>query len=448
MSTGIWVPGLVVLAIGAAAGLWLALRRGPAPAGGEPASAADREGLEARRDRLYARLRELRASDDADRDEIDRLERRAAQTLAALDGLEETEDAPEARGASRASRSPRAARAGLIGFVSGVAATVLVGGLILVAVRDAEERPDAGAMAAGGTGSTAAGPRPMQPAGPAETERAHEGTAALPEEARAELAALRQRVADDPNDLTASKQLAVRLLAHGQLVEAFELSASLLAAVPDDPDGLYVQGVVRLAMGQATRSVELLDRVLAQYPEHVLAHLARGRALQRLGRTDEAIAGWQRALAAVGGSNPQIESLIAEARTGSRFGQSSAPASPPAGGVSAGGVPAGGDGAAPYRVRVELAPGTSSPPGATLFVALRSAPDSPPVAVQRVGRPRFPVELTLGPEQSMMGQPLPVSGSLSVRLDADGSASTQQPGDLSATAEATSGGATTLILGG
>lgn len=450
MSASVWVPGLVVLVLGIGAGLWLAVRR----AGSLP-EPADRAGdLERRRDRLYARLRELRAADEADPEQIERLEREAAQTLAALDAIQQ--EPGTAGGAARpvsgrdaatpgrsASQAPRSARAGLIGFASGVGATLLVGGLILSAIRSADENPQSAGMGAG-PGASAA--RPMQPASPADADRAHQGGADLSPQAQAEIAALRERLAADPEDYTAVKQLAVLLLSHGQLVEAFELSETLLAAAPDDPDGLYVQGVVRLAMGQNGPSIELLDRVLAQYPQHVLALLARGRALERLGRMPEAIADWERALEVAGGSNPQIESMIAEARADSFFNQPS-PSPPPSPRVETPAAAPTAASNAPYKIRIELAGGAAAPAGSTLFVALRSAAGSPPVAVQRVPQPRFPLEVTLGPEQSMMGQSLPAAGSLSVRLDADGSASTQQPGDLSATVEAEAGKSVTLVLG-
>ena len=57
-------------------------------------------------------------------------------------------------------------------------------------------------------------------------------------------------------------------------MEAFEQARELQKQAPNDPDGLFVEGVVRLAMGQWPLTVQLMDGVLAQHPDHVLAALA------------------------------------------------------------------------------------------------------------------------------------------------------------------------------
>ncbi|MBP9143659.1 MAG: hypothetical protein KBI44_04170, partial [Thermoanaerobaculia bacterium] len=105
---------------------------------------------------------------------------------------------------------------------------------------------------------------------------------------------------------------------------------------------------------------------------------------------------------------------------------------------------AGAESGGSYRVHIELAPGTVAPRGAdgspaTLFLALRGAAPGPPSAVKRLVNPAFPLDLTLSASDSMMGQPLPLEGKLSVSLDGDGNASTKEPGDLVAAVEAHSG---------
>lgn len=71
------------------------------------------------------------------------------------------------------------------------------------------------------------------------------------------------------------------------------------------------------------------------------------------------------------------------------------------------------------------------PQGAVLFVIARRGGAGPPLAVERIASPRFPVEFSLGPEDRMI-QTLPFAGELqiSARLDADGNAMSREPGDL------------------
>ena len=101
-------------------------------------------------------------------------------------------------------------------------------------------------------------------------------------------------------------------------------------------------------------------------------------------------------------------------------------------------------------MRVELAPGTVAPPGAVLFVNLRIvAGAGPPSAVKRIDSPTFPLEITLDANDAMPGlegRPLPASGVVSARLDGDGNASTRDPSEPSAQADAALGEAVTLTL--
>ena len=77
---------------------------------------------------------------------------------------------------------------------------------------------------------------------------------------------------------------------------------------------------------------------------------------------------------------------------------------------------------------------------------LRGDTPGPPAAVKRISNPTFPLELTLSADDSMMGQPLPEKGSLTIHLDGDGNASTKEPGDLTAAVQAFSGTPVTIIL--
>ncbi|MCB1034538.1 MAG: tetratricopeptide repeat protein, partial [Acidobacteria bacterium] len=274
---------------------------------------------------------------------------------------------------------------------------------------------------------------------------AHAAASELPAEAMGRVAVLQSSLAADPADLASRKELSLILLNSGQLVEAFEEAKAVLAAQPDDPDGLYVQAVVRLAMGQSTTCLKLLDRVLERYPDHVLAQMTRGKALLKLGNRELAVDTWTEALKDAGGKHPGLERLLAEQGEGPadlsalrRILASPEKLAPPAAPPVPGNV---------FRIRVEAPAGGAAPPTGTLFAALRSSAGGPPAAVKKVPRPTFPLVITLGPEDSMMGQELPDDGTLSVRLDGDGNVTTTGATDLAATARAAAGTTTVLVLG-
>ena len=71
------------------------------------------------------------------------------------------------------------------------------------------------------------------------------------------------------------------------------------------------------------------------------------------------------------------------------------------------------------------------PDGAVLFLIARRAGAGPPLAVQRIGAPRFPLRFAIGPADRMIAS-IPFEGplQLSARLDGDGDAMSRKPGDL------------------
>ncbi len=135
-------------------------------------------------------------------------------------------------------------------------------------------------------------------------------------ETQGKIAPLEARLAADPGDVLARKQLAVVLLRDRQLMLAYEHASELLKANPDDPDGLYVHGVVRLAMGHAPHAIELLDRVLARYPEHALALEARAEARRKIGDQSGAALTAAKAREAAGGGDSDVDQLLAAAKSG------------------------------------------------------------------------------------------------------------------------------------
>lgn len=120
-----------------------------------------------------------------------------------------------------------------------------------------------------------------------------------------------------------------------------------------------------------------------------------------------------------------------------RAAEQSAGAAQPAPQRGAAPVAAGGS---PVRGTLRLAPELEGrvPPGATLFLIARTGQAGPPLAVKLISNPSFPLEFEIGPDDRMMQQ-VPFAGpmQLSARLDADGSATTRQPGDLTGAASGT-----------
>jgi len=486
----IWLPGLLVLVAGAVAGWWL-VRRGAGKGGGEKAAQlADQklrlQDLTQKKADLLARLQS--GVEDLDSGERQRIEIEAARVLRELDQLEK---GAGGRPATVASRSPTAsseeslpdARGNwlrrnplLTGFLFGGGLVGLAALLIFMAARDPGRNQGGAAPMMGG----GAPPPSMTPGGqggqvgaPASPQAAGDQTQGHPTTGQApstpEIDQLTREVEANPTDLNLRRQLSITYLANNQLVEAFQQAQFVLQAAPKDPDGHMVVGVVRMAMGNLDEAAQNLEMTLAERPDDPVAHLYRGLVWAQSGETTKAIEVWERGLKAAGGSFPQIEQLIADARqavasgsTGSiqRNAETATPptqeqaaqANPSMSGTGAAGVMSGmGGGSAAtgagFPIRIELAPGVSSPEGAVLFVSLRSGPAGPPLAVRRIEGASFPLDLEItGADVMMGGAQLPGQGHLSVRLDHDGNATTREADEPMGTAEVIAGKPATLVL--
>ncbi len=169
----------------------------------------------------------------------------------------------------------------------------------------------------------ASAPRQSAPTSPAASsptspgEVAQHASAPLSDEARGRIAPLEANLAADPGDLLSRKKLALVLLQNQQLMAAYEHASQILGAHPDDPDGLYVHGVVRIAMGHAPQAIELLDKVLARYPNHALALTARAEAQRKIGDEGGAALTEARAREAARGDDSEVDRLLAATSDGS-----------------------------------------------------------------------------------------------------------------------------------
>ncbi|MBP2299080.1 tetratricopeptide repeat protein [Azospirillum picis] len=91
--------------------------------------------------------------------------------------------------------------------------------------------------------------------------------------------------------------LALDLHLAGRFGEAQELYTRILEAEPEQPDALHYLGVLAGQVGHAEFGLTLVGKALGQRPEAADIHANRANLLRGLGRTSEAEAGYQRALA-------------------------------------------------------------------------------------------------------------------------------------------------------
>lgn len=407
----IW--GLVVVAVGVGVGIWL-MTRAARSRSAEASPVARRAELEEEHTRLVAALRHDDLT-DADRAE---LELAAAQVLRDLDRLDvAADDAADGKStvapSALAPSPPSNRRAAWVGFAWGVVSTLAVLALVYLAGGDSRLRREGEPI----TGGDSLRPDVQIPADFQHPNSATTG-GEVPEEARAQLDDLERRWTEE-RDLAALKELTLANLALERFMEAHRWSEVVLEQAPDDPDGHYAQGVVRMAMGQSEAAVELFDRVLADYPNHLLALVAKGAALRGLGQVDAARATWEQALL-VSGGQAQVQRLLDSLdRPAPQPAQPTTTPEAPAAAVAP---------ATSYRI--ELTCSGARPGAGTLFVILRgprsAGQGGPPIAVKRLDSPRLPAAVALGQADSMMGAQLPDEATLVARWDGDGNALTRE----------------------
>jgi protein O-GlcNAc transferase len=83
----------------------------------------------------------------------------------------------------------------------------------------------------------------------------------------------------------------------GHLVEAEQLYRQLIAALPLSPEPRHMLGVLRLQQGRNSEALELIGAALKINPRNADMMANYGSALKGLGRFDEAIAAYEKALA-------------------------------------------------------------------------------------------------------------------------------------------------------
>ena len=444
-----WGPALTVLAVALVLGVIaiLRLRRSPVV----PLDAThEREDLLGQRDALVRQLRELDLIPPG-RDLAESAEQRYALELEAarvwqrLDAVSRSGAPAQGKKKKRKQRadvpaasvaalpSPPAAPASpLRGFLWGIGSAAALGLLLFTVSRDAGVREEGGSL----TGT----------AGATEDSAGSSAAASSSAAPDAELQTLRQRVADDPEDLDARLALAQQHLMRQDLMAVFEQTQYVLERSPEHPRALAYQSLVRLAMGQPEMAVEMLETALQAEPDYLegyvhlaLVHTRMGEAVKAEAAIAEAtrrhpseasmldrLLGEIRAAAGEAGPLPEASTHPGVPPLPARDAAASASTAPSS---SAAGSPTT-DGYAGH-IRLDPAWGGKVPAGAVIFLSAREAgyTSGAPNAAQRLQLRSLPMAFEIGPGDSMMGGELPETARIEARVDSDGNVMTRDPAD-------------------
>jgi cytochrome c-type biogenesis protein CcmH len=391
------------------------------------AAAADRElvrrDLEAKRDALVARMREM-TDDDPDRA---RLEFETAAVLRQLDTSGGQAPSPAQRttvpGQAGEPVLHRKRSSAFAGFAWGVLTAAMVGGVIFYVMQSAKPRaenePTTGAALPNAT-------KEQQPP-----------------QSDAVIQALEEQVAKTPDDLNLRNELAKAYFDRENLMKVFEQTEFVLKKAPGDAHALTYQALVRMAMGQNDEAQRMLETATKNDPQLVDSFVALAWLYMLRGRAADAEATMNVAMTNHPDQKARLTDVLAQMRAKAAARPAEAAAAP-AGGAEPSVAPAEGP---VVHVTLSLAGGSTPPANATIFVYARAAGQTsgPPAAVKRLPVGSFPLSFDLSAADSMMGQPLPPSMRIEARIDSDGNAMTKSPTDLTAAQDNVSSGATVKL---
>jgi len=252
----------------------------------------------------------------------------------------------------------------------------------------------------------------------------------------------------NPDDLEALNGLTEIAFAERDLGVAMQRNGRALEVGPNDLTSRTYQAVLRSAVGLNDGALQLLDSVLAEDPSFTKALVYKGLVAMDLGKYSDAADALAKAVE-LEGPNDFLQSRLEEARSMAADPNAAPPRRGPAPPMG-GGPAAGGGGGEPVATGTVVYPdGFQAPPGAILYVSLRSPAGGPPLAAKKfpAGSGSFSFELTTGDAISMGGapRPFPDTMALSARVDPDGNAMTKEPDMPQATLQVQKG-ATGLTL--
>ncbi len=403
MDWNTWGPPLVVLTLGVATGLGLALGAGGQRASGD-AVQARREDLVAKKGQLLEQLRLL----EADRDKLgeagfasrkEELVAQAAATLASLDALD-AGPPPEELVAPVASGDP-----GRRMFTTGLwtGGVLLFFGLLSVFLSSqSSERAAGGSMTGGG---------PVMP------------------QVSDEVAAAKARLEADPNDKEALHIVTYEALLQRDLDNAMQLVERARVLDPEAPELSVHFAILQLSVGMLDKADASLAKAIAARPEWGRPRLWLGLVRMYQKRTDESIVEVEKAIGL--GLRPDearfASGLLADARNPQ-------PAAAPAAAQASGSGPmysGPGGGAVQLAGTVEAPPGTPPDPNTVVFLMVynNAAGGPPPVATARLTVADLPYTFRFEEGHAMTGGPWPSEVWIRARIDADGRPGSG-PGDM------------------
>ena len=269
-----------------------------------------------------------------------------------------------------------------------------------------------------------------------------------------EEAELKAVLTRDPDDLEARLALARVYLARQDMMGVWNETNYVLERSPGEPRALSYQSLVRLAMGQPEVALDMLKQALATSPDLFDAYIHMSLVYARLGRLEDGEATIQEAIQRFPEQQDLLERLWREMRQAD-LAPDTAPAtrSEADAPAAAEGVPApqptmpAADRGLAGVLELDAALTSTSTADAVVFVTVRAAGgDGPPLAVNRIARPSFPVTFEISSAHSMMGEPLPDRVSIEARLDTDSNPMTRDAGEPVARLDDVAAGSTGLRL--
>jgi cytochrome c-type biogenesis protein CcmH len=427
-----WVSAIAVLAAGLVLGALFYLFNKAKKAstfGGE--ADLERKDLEAKRDAVVQQLRDPSLGAD----ERTRLEVETAEALRKLDkyGRGTPAGATAAQPAAASAMNPT-----IKGFLWGAISIAALFGLGYFVMQQAKPRQE-------GEGLTGSISTPQQ-----QTQAQAPAAANDPMLQRLEAAVQAQ-----PGNLQLRNDLAQAYLERDNLMAVFQQTKFVLDQSPEDSRALTLQGLVRMAMGEADEAVKMLQRATKSSPTNLDAWVSLAWVYAQENRMQDA----ERMIAEAGKQVPeqkarleqvfgQMKAQIAQSATapagqGGALPEGHPPIDAAAAAPTASSTPSAG--AAPsVRVTLDLDPSAKQRSG-IVFVIARNPAGGPPVAVKRIVATTFPMNVEITSADSMMGQSLPPSFRIEARLDADGDPLTKPPTDPAAMQDGVAPGASVRL---
>jgi len=376
-----------------------------------------RKDLEAKRDALIQRLRDL--DENAGAEERARLEKDTADVLRKLDASG-GQAIPPVQTETRQERPPAIPPA-IKGFLWGMGSFAALAALFYFVMQASTPRDEGGTL----TGNTPMQSAPQQQQQPAD----------------AMLMQLQSAVQKEPDNLNLRNDLAQAYLERENMMAVFEQTKFVLDRQPENSRALTYAALVRMAMGEGAEAEQMLARASKSDPKNLDTWVARAWVHAQRNEMKEAEGMIAEAARQVPSEKARLEDVFRQMKQAAMQPQQPVQTAAANGELPPGHPPIDGsptpNPAAPapsgpsINVTLELDPSAAGKSG-VLYVMARNPAGGPPVAVKRMQGVSFPITFTLSSADSMMGQPLPAKFRLEARLDSDGDAATKPPTDPAA----------------